>query len=56
MKDEELVDMDENVASATHLNLGDEIIHNILKENTAKEIWDKLEGLHTRKNLTKSYK
>ena len=41
MKDVEWVEMDEKVASAIHLNLGDEVIHNILEAKTAKEIWEK---------------
>ena len=52
MKDEEWVEMDEKAASAIHLNLGDEVIHNILEAKTVKEVWEKLEGLNMRKNLT----
>ena len=51
MKDVEWVEMDEKVASAIHLNLGDEVIHNILEAKTAKEVWKKLEGFYMRKNL-----
>ena len=51
MKDVEWVDMDEKVASTIHLNLGDEVIHNILEAKTTKEVWEKLEGLYMRKNL-----
>jgi len=36
MKEEELVETDENAASAIHLNLGDEVIHNILEAKTTK--------------------
>ena len=44
--------MDEKAACAIRLNLGDEVIHNILKAKTAKEVWEKLEGFYMRKNLT----
>ena len=50
MKDVEWVKMDEKKASAIHLNLGDEVIHNILEAKTVKEVWEKLEGLYMRKN------
>ena len=52
MKDVEWVEMDEKAASVICLNLGDEVIHNILETKTAKEVWEKLEGLYMRKNLT----
>ena len=52
MKDVEWVEMDEKAASAIRLNLGDEVIHNIQEAKTAKEVWEKLEGLYMRKNLT----
>ena len=52
MKDEEWVEMDEKAASAIRLNLGDEVIHNILGVKTTKEVWVKLKGLYIRKNLT----
>ena len=52
MKDVEWVEMDEKAANAIRLNLGDEVIHNILEAKTAKEVWEKLEGLYMRKNLT----
>ena len=51
MKDEEWVEIDEKATSIIRLNLGDEVIHNILKAKTAKEVWEKLEGLYMRKNL-----
>ena len=38
MKDEECVEMDEKAVSAIRLNLGDEVIHNILESKTAKEV------------------
>ena len=41
MKDVEWVEMDEKAASAIRLNLGDEVIHNILEVKTAKEVWEK---------------
>ena len=44
--------MDEKAACAIRLNLGDEVIHNILEAKTAKEVWEKLEDLYMRKNLT----
>ena len=44
--------MDEKAASTIRLNLGDEIIHNILEVKTTKEVWEKLEGHYMRKNLT----
>ena len=44
--------MDEKAASAIRLNLGDEVIHNILEAKTAKEVWEKLESLYMRNNLT----
>ena len=44
--------MDEKETSIIRLNLGDEVIHNILEAKTTKEIWEKLEGLYMRKNLT----
>ena len=37
--------MDEKAASAIHLNLSNEVIHNILEAKTTKEVWEKLEGL-----------
>ena len=40
MKDEEWVEMDEKAASAIRLNLGDEVIHNILEAKTTKEVWE----------------
>ncbi|KAL4621167.1 hypothetical protein ACB092_06G208900 [Castanea dentata] len=52
MKNVEWVEMDEKAASAIRFNLGDEVIHNILEAKTAKEVWEKLEGLYMRKNLT----
>ena len=52
MKDVEWVEMDEKAVSAICLNLGDEVIHNILEAKTAKEFWEKLESLYMRKNLT----
>ena len=52
MKGVKWVEMDEKTASAIRLNLGDEVIHNILEAKTAKEIWEKLEGHSMRKNLT----
>ena len=55
LKDEEWVEMDEKAASAIHLNLGDEVIHNILEAKTTKEVWEKLEGLNMRKNLTNKW-
>ena len=51
MKDIEWVEMDEKAASAIRLNLGDEVIHNILVAKTSKEVWEKLEGLYMRKDL-----
>ena len=51
MKDVEWVEMDEKAASAIRLNLGDEVIHNILVAKTSKEVWEKLEGLYMRKDL-----
>jgi len=51
VKDVEWVEM-EKAASAIRLNLGDEVIHNILEAKTTKEVWEKLEGLYMRKNLT----
>ena len=52
MKDVEWVEMGEKAVGAIRLNLGDEVIHNILEVKTAKEVWEKLEGLYMRKNLT----
>ena len=52
IKDVEWVEMDEKAASAICLNLGDEVSRNILEAKTIKEVWEKLEGLHMRKNLT----
>ena len=55
LKDEEWVEMDEKAASTIHLNLGNEVIHNILEAKTTKEVWEKLEGLNMRKNLTNKW-
>ena len=44
--------MDEKETSIIRLNLGDEVIHNNQEAKTAKEVWEKLEGLYMRKNLT----
>ena len=52
MKDVEWVEMDEKATSAIRLNLGNEFIHNILEAKIVKEVWEKLEGLYMRKNLT----
>ena len=52
MKDEKQLEMDEKAGSAICLNLGDEVIHNILEAKTTKEVWVKLKGLYMRKNLT----
>ena len=53
MKDVEWVEINEKATSSIHLNLGDEVIHNILKAKTAKEVWEKLEGLYMRKKFDK---
>jgi len=45
-------DLDAKAASSIRLNLGDEVIHNVLDSETAEAIWKKLEGLYMRKNLT----
>ena len=50
--DTDMDEMDEKETSIIRLNLGDEVIHNILEAKTTKEIWEKLEGLYMRKNLT----
>ena len=52
MKDEKWVEMDERASSVIHLNLGDEVIQNILEAKIVKEVWEKLDGLYVRKNLT----
>ena len=39
MKDVEWVEMGEKATSAICLNLGDEVIHNILEAKIAKEVW-----------------
>ena len=52
IKDVEWVEMDEKAASTIRLNLGDEVIRNLLEAETAKEVWEKLEGLYMRKSLT----
>ena len=39
MKEEDWDEMDAKAASAIHLNLGDEVIHNILEEEMAEAIW-----------------
>ena len=52
IKDVEWVEMDEEAAGAIHLNLDDEVIHNILAAKTVKEVREKLESLYMRKNLT----
>ena len=39
MKDVEWVEMDEKAASAICLNLGDEVIHNILEERPQRRFW-----------------
>jgi hypothetical protein len=51
ISDENWEEMDEKAASAIHLNLGDEVIHNILEAKTVEQIWKNLEGLYMRKNL-----
>ena len=38
MKDVEWVEMDEKAVSTIRLNLGDEVIHNILEAKTVKEV------------------
>ena len=43
--------MDEKAINTIHLNLGDEVIHNILYAKIAKEVWNKLESLYMKKNL-----
>ena len=52
MSDKNWEKMDDKAASAIRLNLGDEVIHNILEAKTAKQIWKNLKGLYMRKNLT----
>jgi hypothetical protein len=52
MSGENWEEIDEKVVSAIRLNLGDEVIHNILEAKTAKRIWKNLEGLYMRKNRT----
>ena len=52
MKGEKWVEMDERASSVIHLNLGDEVIQNILEAKIVKEVWEKLDGLYMRKNLT----
>ena len=52
MSGENWEEIDEKVVNAIRLNLGDEVIHNILEAKTAKRIWKKLEGLYKRKNQT----
>ena len=51
MKDVEWVEINEKATSSIHLNLGDEVIHNILEAKTAKEVWEKLESLYMRKKF-----
>ena len=50
--DTDMDEMDEKETSTIRPNLGDEVIHNILEAKTTKEVWEKLEGLYIRKNLT----
>ena len=38
--------------STIHLNLSNEIIHNVIDEEKAESIWKKLESLYMAKNLT----
>ena len=52
MKEEDWHEMDAKASNAIRLNLGDEVIHNILDEETVEAIWKKLEGLYMRNNLT----
>ena len=40
MKDVKQVEMDEKAASTIRLNLGDEVIYNILEAKTIKEVWE----------------
>ena len=53
MKDVEWEETNEKATSTIHLNLGDEVIHNILEAKTAKEVWEKLESLYMRKKFDK---
>ena len=55
MKGVKWVEIDEKAASAICLNLCDEVIHNILEAKKAKEVWEKLEILYMRKNLTNKF-
>jgi hypothetical protein len=52
MDDDDWEEMDAKAASAIRLNLSDEVIHNVIDEEKAKVIWQKLESLYMAKNLT----
>lgn len=52
MKEADWDELDAKAASSIRLNLGDDVIHNVLDSETAEAIWKKLEGLYMRKNLT----
>jgi hypothetical protein len=45
-------EMDVKAANAIPFNLSDEVIHNVIDEENAESIWQKLESLYMVKNLT----
>ena len=45
-------EMDEKAASATKLHLTDDVVNNIIDEESACGIWTKLENLYMSKTLT----
>ena len=51
MNDEDSEEMNDEAISAICLDLGAEVIHNILEAQTTKKIQEKLKGFRMRKNL-----
>jgi hypothetical protein len=45
-------EIDAKAANAIHLNLSNEVIHNVIDEENAESIWQKLKSLYMAKNLT----
>ena len=52
MKAEDWADLDERAASAIRLHLSDDVVNNIIDEDTAWGIWTRLESLYMSKTLT----
>ena len=55
MTNEEWEDLDAKALSTIHLCLADDVLFNIVGEDTTPGLWSKLESLHMMKSLTRIY-